>query len=50
MALDIYWSKNADKSFDSIITYLESNWGEEIVSLFVKKYLNLLKSSQISQK
>lgn len=37
MALEIYWSKRADKCFDSIISYLESNWGEHAVSLFVKK-------------
>jgi plasmid stabilization system protein ParE len=42
MALEIYWSKNAEKSFDSIITYLESNWREQIVSLFVKKVFEFI--------
>lgn len=37
MALEIYWSKRADKCFDSIISYLESEWGVHAVSLFVKK-------------
>ena len=42
MALEIYWSKNANKSFDSIITHLENNWGEQVVSLFVKKVFEFL--------
>jgi len=42
MALKIFWSKHAEKSFDSIITYLESNWGQHSVSLFVKKVFEFL--------
>ena len=42
MALNIFWSKHADKSFDSIITWLQSNWGEHSVSLFVKKAYEFL--------
>jgi len=42
MALEIFWSKNANNSFDSIITHLESNWGEQVVSLFVKKVFEFL--------
>ena len=42
MALNIFWSKHADKSFDSIITWLQSNWGEHSVSLFVKKVYEFL--------
>lgn len=42
MALEIFWSKHADKSFDSIIHYLESKWGENTVSLFVKKVYEFL--------
>ena len=30
------------KSFDSIITWLQSNWGEHSVSLFVKKVYEFL--------
>ena len=42
MALNIFWSKYADKSFDSIITWLQSNWGDHSVSLFVKKVYEFL--------
>jgi plasmid stabilization system protein ParE len=42
MALNIFWSKHADKSFDSIITWLQSNWGDHSVSLFVKKVYDFL--------
>jgi len=42
MALEVFWSKWADKRFDSIITYLETNWGEHTVSLFVKKVYEFL--------
>ena len=42
MALNIFQSKHADKSFDSIITWLQSNWGEHSVSLFVKKVYEFL--------
>jgi len=37
MALKIYWSKQADERFDSIIAYLEEQWGEQTASVFVKK-------------
>lgn len=46
MALDIYWSKQADNKFDSIIEYLEKEWGKKAVRLFVKKvydFLDILK-------
>jgi plasmid stabilization system protein ParE len=45
MALDIFWSKSADKRFDSIIQYIEDRWGFHVASLFVKKtyeFLDLL--------
>ena len=42
MALRIFWSKQADIRFDSIIAYLESNWGDHTVSLFVKKVYEFL--------
>ena len=42
MALNIFWSKHADKSFDSIITWLQNNWGEHAASLFVKKVYEFL--------
>ncbi len=42
MALDIFWSKKADKRFDLIIEYLLENWGEKTVSLFVKQVYDFL--------
>ena len=42
MALELFWSKQADKSFDSIITWLQNNWGEHSASLFVKKVYEFL--------
>jgi len=42
MALEIFWSKRADKCFDSIIDQLDENWGEHTVSLFVKKVYEFL--------
>ncbi|MCF8297242.1 MAG: type II toxin-antitoxin system RelE/ParE family toxin [Saprospiraceae bacterium] len=37
MASKIKWSKQADKTFDSIIEYLEKEWGEKVTRAFVKK-------------
>ena len=42
MALEIYWSKQADKKFDEIIEHLEKEWGESSVKLFVKKVYDFL--------
>jgi len=42
MALEIYWSKRAAKRFDSILDYLEDEWGGFPVSLFVKKVYDFL--------
>jgi plasmid stabilization system protein ParE len=42
MALEIYWSKRAAKRFDSILDYLEDEWGRNSVSLFVKKVYDFL--------
>ena len=42
MALKIYWSKQADERFDSIIAYLEEQWGEHTASVFVKKVYEFL--------
>lgn len=42
MALEIFWSKKADQKFDSIIDYLEKEWGEHTTSLFVKKVYDFL--------
>lgn len=45
MALKIKWSKKADKRFDSIIAYLQEEFGETTTAKFVKKvheFLDLL--------
>ena len=42
MAINIYWSKKADKRFGSIIEYLEDEWGHHTTSLFVKKVYDFL--------
>ena len=42
MALEIYWSKRSAKRFDSIIDYLEDEWGHHSVSLFVKKVYDFI--------
>lgn len=45
MALEIKWSKRADKKFDKILNYLAENWGDRITRSFVKKvyeFLNIL--------
>ena len=42
MALEIYWSKRADKNFDKIIDYLLNEWGENVSRAFVKKVYDFL--------
>lgn len=42
MALDIKWSKRADKSFDRIIDFLQAEWGDQVVKAFVKKTYDFL--------
>jgi len=42
MALEIYWSKRADIKFDSILEYLNTEWGEVVTSAFVKKVYDFL--------
>lgn len=37
MALEIKWSKKADSSFDSIIVYLQGEFGEKTTAKFVRK-------------
>ena len=37
MALELFWSKRADKKFDRIISYLRSKWDEKVVRSFIKK-------------
>jgi len=42
MALEINWSKRADKKFDKILEYLVVNWGEHITRTFVKKVYDFM--------
>jgi plasmid stabilization system protein ParE len=42
MALEIYWSKQADQKFDSILDYFESEWGEPSTKKFVKRVYDFL--------
>ncbi len=42
MALTLFWSKRADKKFDRICAYLESEWGEKVTTAFVKKVYEFL--------
>ena len=42
MALEIVWTKTADKKFDKILDYLSKEWGENVTSSFVKKVYDFL--------
>jgi plasmid stabilization system protein ParE len=42
MALEIVWTKTADKKFDKILDYLSEEWGEKITTAFVKKVYDFL--------
>ena len=42
MALDIYWTKRADKKFDKIIEYLHSEWGDKVAAIFVRNVYDFL--------
>jgi len=42
MALEIQWSKRADKKFDLIIGYLLVEWNERVTKSFVQKVYDLI--------
>ncbi len=42
MALEIYWTKRADKKFDKIIEYLLNEWDENVAKAFIKKVYDFL--------
>jgi len=42
MALEIYWTKRADKKFDRILEYLQIEWGENVAKAFTKKVYEFL--------
>jgi plasmid stabilization system protein ParE len=48
MALKVFWTKRAEKSFDKIIDYLIDNWSEKEVKNFVRKTFTMV--NYISQK
>ncbi|HKL34155.1 MAG TPA: type II toxin-antitoxin system RelE/ParE family toxin [Tangfeifania sp.] len=42
MALEIYWSKRAEKQLDEILLFLQNEWGENVTKNFAKKIYNFL--------
>lgn len=42
MALEIQWSKRADRKFDKILEYLLLEWGEHVTRSFFKKVYGFL--------
>ncbi len=42
MALEIYWTRRADKKFDQIIDYLLKEWGEDVAKVFTRKVYDFL--------
>ena len=42
MALEIYWTKRADKKFDKILEYLQREWGKNVAKAFTKKVYEFL--------
>ena len=44
MALEIHWSKRADKKFDKIIEYLMVEWNEQVTEVFVKKVYDFIET------
>lgn len=37
MAIELKWSKKADKKFDKILDYLSAEWGDQVTKNFIKK-------------
>ena len=42
MALEIKWSKRADKKFDKILEFLLNKWGVRVTKIFVKQVYDFL--------
>ncbi|MDO9256718.1 MAG: type II toxin-antitoxin system RelE/ParE family toxin [Bacteroidales bacterium] len=42
MALEILWTKQADRKFDKIIDYLFHEWNQKVTQAFVKKVYDTL--------
>jgi plasmid stabilization system protein ParE len=48
MALEIVWSTRAEKGFDKIVNYLEENWTEREIRIFMeesREFFELLKKN-----
>ncbi len=44
MALEVQWSKQADRKFDKIIEYLLIEWSERVTRAFIKKVYDLIET------
>ena len=42
MALEVFWTKQADRKFDKITAYLSLQWNEQVTGTFVKKVYSFL--------
>jgi plasmid stabilization system protein ParE len=42
MALEIHWTRQADRKFDKIIEYLLDEWNQRVTESFVKKVYDTL--------
>ena len=42
MALEIFWSKKADRSFNKRINYLLDEWGDDVAESFIRRTYDLL--------
>jgi plasmid stabilization system protein ParE len=42
MALEIQWSKRADKKFEKILEYLLVDWSERVTKSFIRKVYDLI--------
>ncbi len=42
MALEIFWTRLANKKFDKILEYLLDEWNEQVTETFVKKTYEVL--------
>ena len=42
MALEIHWTRQADRKFDKIIEYLLDEWNQRVAESFVKKVYDTL--------
>lgn len=42
MAIEIYWTKRADKKLDKILDYLNAEWNENVAKSFVIKVYDFL--------